>query len=89
MVCVVSGPVYVILSRQARDLLTREVQLLAVVAACAWFVAAMLTPMSYPLPNAMAWGLAGLAIVRRADGELRGADEAGQKVWKLRHAHRP
>lgn len=78
VICVASGPVYVMFARQATDRLTSEVQLLAVVAACAWFAAAMLTPMSYPLPNAMAWGLAGLAIVRRADGALR--DEAGPRL---------
>jgi putative inorganic carbon (HCO3(-)) transporter len=70
LLSVALGPVCVVFARQAKDRVTSEAQVLAVIAACAWFMPAMLSPMSYPLPNAMAWGLAGLAIIRRADGAL-------------------
>jgi putative inorganic carbon (HCO3(-)) transporter len=62
--CVVVGPLAVLRARESSDRLTAQVQVLATVAVCAWFAAAMLSPMSYPLPNALAWGFAGLALLQ-------------------------
>lgn len=82
--CVLVGPAAVLATGRPRGQVETEIQVIAVVAVCAWFAAAMLSPMSYPLPNAMAWGLSGLALSwarrgrdARAGLALVGAGRAG------------
>ncbi len=61
VLCLAVGPVTTLVGTSTRDR-AGEIHLIACVAVCAWFAAAMLSPMSYPLPNELCWGLSGLSL---------------------------
>ena len=62
VLCLAVGPVATLVVDRAPGAVAGEIHVIACVAVCAWFAAAMLSPMSYPLPNALCWGLGGLAL---------------------------